>query len=77
MYVDGSSNDNGSGVGLILSSPEPKQIRVEYALRLKFKASNNEAEYKALLAGLRLAQVVGSRYLNIFSDSQLVVRQVS
>lgn len=77
LYVDESSNDQGSGAGLILTSLEPKRLRIEYALRLDFKASNNEMEYEALLVGLRLAKVVGVRHLHIFSDSQLVVRQVS
>lgn len=55
LYVDGSSNDKGSEASLILSLPGPERVRIEYALRLEFKASNNEAEYEAFLAGLRLA----------------------
>ena len=54
MRIDGSSNVNGSGAGVILESPIGEKI--SYALRLKFLASNNEAEYKAQLAGLRLAK---------------------
>ncbi|KAM2786603.1 hypothetical protein PS2_007479 [Malus domestica] len=50
---------------------------MEYALRFKFKASNNEAEYEALLAGLRLAKHLGVKQFDIFSDSQLVVNQVT
>ncbi|KAM1522605.1 hypothetical protein PS2_012411 [Malus domestica] len=50
---------------------------MEYALRFKFKASNNEAEYKALLASLRLAKHLGVKRINIFNDSQLVVHQVT
>ncbi|KAM2716207.1 hypothetical protein EV2_045717 [Malus domestica] len=50
---------------------------MEYALRFKFKASNNEAEYEALLAGLRLAKHLGVKRIDIFSDSQLVVNQVT
>lgn len=75
--MDGSSNDNGSRATLVLSSPGLERVQVEYALRLKFKASNNKAEYEALLAGLRLARVVRGKHLNIFSDSQLIVKQVS
>ncbi|KAM1838073.1 hypothetical protein ACFX14_019788 [Malus domestica] len=52
-------------------------MAIEYALRFKFKASNNEAEYEALLAGLRLAQHLGVKQIDIFSGSQLVVNQVT
>ena len=51
--VDGASNAQGSGAGLILTSPEG--IDIEYALRFGFQASNNEVEYEAVIAGLNLA----------------------
>lgn len=69
LYVDGSSNDGGSGAGLILLSLEPEFLKIEYPMHFGFKASNNDAEYKALLTRLRLAQVVRIRHLDIFSDS--------
>ncbi|XP_020417977.1 uncharacterized protein LOC109948691 [Prunus persica] len=50
LFVDGSSNAQGCGAGLVLVSPD--KVALEYALRFKFQASNNEAEYEALLAGL-------------------------
>ena len=50
---------------------------MEYALRFEFAASNNEAEYEALIAGLNLAQKVGAKHVVICSDSQLVVNQVT
>ena len=50
LRIDGSSNVNGIGVGVILESPTGEKI--SYALRLEFLASNNEAEYEVLLAGL-------------------------
>ena len=53
LYMDGSSNEGGLGAGLILISPEGHQMHC--SLRFGFKASNNEAEYKALIAGLKLA----------------------
>ncbi|CAL9009289.1 unnamed protein product [Prunus brigantina] len=74
LYVDGSSNRQGSGAGLVLKTPDDTAI--EYAIRFQFRASNNEAEYEALLAGLRLAQHTGAERLLICSDSQLVVNQV-
>ncbi|XP_024028293.1 uncharacterized protein LOC112093654 [Morus notabilis] len=74
LYVDGSSNDNGSGAGLVLHTPEG--YKVTSAVRFEFSASNNEAEYEALLAGLRLAEHLKVEKLDIFSDSQLIVNQV-
>ncbi|KAM2606353.1 hypothetical protein TB2_035044 [Malus domestica] len=53
-----------------------EKVAMEYAIRFKFKASNNEAEYEALLAGLRLAKHLGVKRIDIFNDSQLVVNQV-
>ncbi|KAL5560487.1 hypothetical protein UlMin_036698 [Ulmus minor] len=47
------------------------------ALRFRFKATNNQAEYEALLAGLRLAKEVSARHLLIYRDSQLIVNQVN
>ncbi|KAL5563381.1 hypothetical protein UlMin_033128 [Ulmus minor] len=75
LYVDGSSTDNCSGAGVILVSPEG--VRLSCALRFRFKATNNQAEYEALLAGLRLAKEVSAHHLLIYSDSQLIVNQVN
>ncbi|KAM1145276.1 hypothetical protein ACFX2I_037228 [Malus domestica] len=44
----------GCGVGLVLTTPD--KVAMEYAILFKFKASNNEVEYEALIAGLRLAK---------------------
>ena len=74
LSVDGASNAQGSGAGLILTSPEG--IDVEYALRFGFHASNNEAEYEAVIAGLNLAHSLEVDQLEVHSDSQLVVRQI-
>ncbi|XP_068310990.1 uncharacterized protein [Pyrus communis] len=75
LYVDASSNQQGCGARLVLTTLD--KVAMEYVLRFKFKASNNEAEYEALLAGLRLAKHLGVKQINIFSDSQLVVNQVT
>nr|GEW86251.1 hypothetical protein [Tanacetum cinerariifolium] len=53
LYIDGASNEHGSGAGLILIDPEGAEY--SYILRLNFANSNNDAKYKALLAGLRRA----------------------
>ena len=74
LSVDGASNAQGSGAGLILTSPEG--IDIEYALRFGFHTSNNEAEYEAVIAGLNLAHSIEVDQLEVYSDSQLVVRQI-
>ena len=74
LSVDGASNAQGSGAGLILTSPEG--IDIEYALRFGFQASNNEAEYEVVIAGLNLAHSLEVDQLEVYSDSQLVVRQI-
>ncbi|XP_065624488.1 uncharacterized protein LOC136065344 [Quercus suber] len=73
-YVDGAANQKGSGVGLVLISPEG--IIIEKALRLGFSATNNEAEYEALLMGMSMVQKMGGKAVKLFSDSRLIVGQV-
>ncbi|KAL0332929.1 UNVERIFIED_CONTAM: hypothetical protein Scaly_2194400 [Sesamum calycinum] len=53
LHVDGSSTLAGSEAGIVLTSPEGDEL--EYALQFDFKASNNETEYEALIAGIRMA----------------------
>ena len=75
LFVDGSSNAKGSGAGLILLTPEEAEI--EQCLKFEFKASNNQAEYEAMIAGLTMALDLGVTNLTVNSDSQLVVSQIS
>ncbi|XP_058724210.1 uncharacterized protein LOC131595762 [Vicia villosa] len=75
IYVDGASSHAGSGAGIILENDEG--LVIEVSLVLSFATSNNQAEYEALLAGLRLAEDVGAREVMIYTDSQLVASQVS
>ncbi|GJZ16306.1 reverse transcriptase domain-containing protein [Tanacetum coccineum] len=70
LYTNGDSSFDGSSAGLMLISHEGKEYT--YALRFRFKTTNNEAEYEALLAGLRIAQEMEIRSLAIFGDSQLM-----
>ena len=72
--MDGATNANGSGAGLILTSPDG--IDVEYAPRFRFQASNKEAEYEAVIAGLNLAHSMEADQLEVCSDSQLVVKHI-
>ncbi|KAK8933512.1 hypothetical protein KSP39_PZI015592 [Platanthera zijinensis] len=74
LYVDGASGVEGAGAGLLLISPE--LVAMEYGLRLKFPATNNAAEYEALIAGLKLVVSCQVKQLTVYSDSQLVVSQV-
>ena len=61
-------------MGLVLVYP--KKITIEKSLRLGFSATNNEAEYEALLAGMVMVQKIGSKAIEIFLDSRLDVGQV-
>ena len=72
--MDGVVNQKESGVGLVLISPE--KLIVEKLLRLGFSATNNEAEYEALLEGMSMVQRMGGKSATMFSDSKLVVDQV-
>jgi ribonuclease HI len=74
MYFDGSLMKTGAGAGLLFISPLGKHVR--YVLRLHFPASNNGAEYEALVNGLRIAIELGVRRLDACGDSQLVIDQV-
>ena len=61
-------------MGLVLVSPE--RITIKKSLRLNFSATNNEAEYEALLMGMMMVQKMGGKAVEVFSDSKLVVGQV-
>jgi ribonuclease HI len=64
----------GAGAGLLFVSPLGEHMR--YAVRLHFLASNNMAEYEALLCGLKIAIELGVKRLDVRGDSQLVIDQV-
>ena len=71
VYVDGEVNQRGSGVGLVLVSLE--QITIEKSLKLGFLATNNKAEYEALLEGMSIVQRMGGKTVKMFLDLRLVV----
>ncbi|GJT83301.1 reverse transcriptase domain-containing protein [Tanacetum coccineum] len=75
LFTDGFSCIDGSGAGLILTNPEG--IEFTYALRFRFDATNNESEYEALIAGLRIAKQIGVKNLQADVDSRLVANQVN
>ena len=74
MYFDGSKRNSGAGAGVVLISPQGDKLR--YILRMNFLLpSNNEAEYEALIHGMRMAKACGATRLDIYGDSNLVVQQ--
>ncbi|XP_013617190.1 PREDICTED: uncharacterized protein LOC106323647 [Brassica oleracea var. oleracea] len=75
LHVDGSSTNKGAGAGVQLQSPTGELISQSFSFG--FPASNNEAEYESLIAGLRLAKAVKAKRLSAYCDSQLVASQFS
>nr|XP_009392283.1 PREDICTED: uncharacterized protein LOC103978277 [Musa acuminata subsp. malaccensis] len=75
LHVDGLATSSSAGAGLVLSAPDGRSF--EHSLCFEFRATNNEAEYEALLAGLKLALEMQVDVIHVFTDSQLVVEQLS
>jgi ribonuclease HI len=74
MHFDGSKLLGGLGAGVVLTSP--KGDKLQYVLQMHFRASNNVAEYEALVHGLKMAKQIGIRRILYFGDSDLVTHQV-
>ena len=74
VNTNGSSTQRGGGAGIVITSPEKSVLK--YGVQLKFPVTNNEAEYEALLTGLRIAWALGGENVVLKSDSQLVIGQV-
>ncbi|XP_074361144.1 uncharacterized protein LOC141701377 [Apium graveolens] len=75
LHVDGAVNHGGAGAGIVLVSPEGHHLMS--AIHFKFYATNNDAEYEALINGLKIALEMGVRNLIARSESELVVNQVN
>jgi len=75
LSVDGSSNLNGNGAGIILEGPN--DLLIEKSLRFEFKASNNQTEYEALITGMNLVREMGAENLRVRNDSQLITSQIT
>ncbi|GKV48883.1 hypothetical protein SLEP1_g55671 [Rubroshorea leprosula] len=75
LYVDGASSSKGSGASALLIGPDG--YRSEHALKFNFDATNNMAEYEALLLGLQLALELKISAIQVYNDSQLVVNQIN
>jgi ribonuclease HI len=75
IFVDGSKWVSGAGAGVVLVSPQGDKMR--YVLRMRFMSpSNNKAEYKAVLHGMRMVKACGATRIKIHGDSNLIAQQV-
>ncbi|XP_075479421.1 uncharacterized protein LOC142520304 [Primulina tabacum] len=74
VSVDGASSLMGCGVGVVLVSPLGEKVKL--ALRIDSRITNIEAEYEAVLAGIRAAREVGASRIILYSDSQLITQQI-
>jgi ribonuclease HI len=75
MHFDRSKTIHGLGAGIVLTSPKNDQLR--YVLQIHFAASNNVAEYEALVHGLKVSKDIGMHRIMCFGDSDLVIQQCS
>jgi ribonuclease HI len=75
MYFDGSLKLQGASVGILFIAPRGEQLR--YVLQLLFSASNNTAEYEALIHGLNIAISLGIKRLMVYRDSLVVISQIN
>jgi ribonuclease HI len=75
MYFDGSLKLQGAGAGILFIAPGGEQLK--YALQLLFRASNNAAEYEALIHGLNIAISLGIKRLMVYGDSLVVISQIN
>ena len=73
--MDGASNWKGARVGIVLFTPE--KLIMEKLLWLGFSATNNKAEYKALLAEVAMVRLLGGEMVELYLDSRLIVGQVN
>ena len=74
MNFDGAYSRAGKGDGIVITSPKGKVFN--FAFRLEFEATNNVAEFEALLLGIEIAKDMGIKLLSIKGDSDLTVQQV-
>ncbi|KAK9050115.1 hypothetical protein SSX86_030915 [Deinandra increscens subsp. villosa] len=75
LFTDGSTGSEGAGAGILIVSPDGDEMT--YAIRFNFGVSNNEAEYEAVLAGLRMMKMLEAHEVQVCTDSLLVVKHIS
>ena len=74
MYFDGATNQNGSGIVVLLISP--KGAHIPFSGRLNFLTTNNTTEYEACTMGLQAALGLGVKELEVYGDSALIISQI-
>ena len=74
LYFDGAAKSRGAGVGIVFVTPSGGLI--PYSFVLLEICSNNVAKYEALIIGLELAHEMRIDQLEVFGDSQLIIRQI-
>ena len=67
VYIDGAANQKGVGIGIVLITLE--KLIMEKSLRLGFLATNNEAEYEALLARVAMVRQLGGDMVELYFNS--------
>ena len=81
MDFDGAVGKDGAGIGIWIQSPlfqpekVPSNVRV-CAYKLAFDCFNNEAEYEALIAGLKILKKLNAKRISVYGDSELIIKQV-
>ena len=75
IHTNESSTQRAGGAGVVIQTPEGDKI--ECIIRLDFPTTNNEAEYKALVAGLDLAKAAGAKNMIMHCDSQVITSQIN
>jgi hypothetical protein len=75
MYFDDSLKLQGAGARILFIAPGGEQLK--YALQMLFPASNNAAEYEALVHGLSIAVSLGIKKLMVYGDSLVVISQIN
>ena len=81
MDFDGAVGKDGDGIGIWIRSPvfQPEKVpsNVRFcAYKLSFDCSNNEAEYEALIAGLKILKKLNAKRISVYGDSELIIKQV-
>jgi ribonuclease HI len=75
MYFDGSLKLGEAGARVLFISPKGKQLK--YVLQMLWQATNNEAEYEALIHGLRVMTSLGIKRLLVYGHSAVVINPIA